>query len=38
MDKYDQDAFYMGPAQYADYAKKTTAEQKLLLEKLKLTQ
>ena len=38
MDKYDQEAFYMGPTEYAEYAKRTTAEQKVLLEKLKLTQ
>ena len=38
MDKYDQEAFYMGPAEYTEYAKRTTAEQKVLLEKLKLTQ
>lgn len=38
MDKYDQDAFYMSPAEYTEYAKKTTAEQKELLAKLKLTQ
>jgi tripartite-type tricarboxylate transporter receptor subunit TctC len=38
MDKYDQDAFYMGPTDYANFAKATVAEQKVLIEKLGLKQ